>query len=114
VITECVRVQQAAEVLQSGNLLAVGKLLQASHASLRDNFEVSCPELDFLAQQAESSTGVLGARMMGGGFGGCLLTLLNTHEISNYKTSLLEKYHNTFQLTPDFIEVSLGAGARQV
>ena len=114
VITECERVQQAAEALQSGNLLAVGKLLQASHESLRDDFEVSCPELDFLAQQAESTTGVLGARMMGGGFGGCLLTLLKTNEISNFKTTMLEKYQAAFQLRPDFIEVSLGAGARKV
>lgn len=114
VITECARVQQAAEALQSGNLLAVGKLLQASHESLRDNFEVSCPELDFLAQQAESITGVLGARMMGGGFGGCLLTLLKTNEISNFKTIIQERYQAAFQLRPDFIEVSLGAGARKV
>jgi galactokinase len=56
----------------------------------------------------------LGARMMGGGFGGCLLTLLKTKEIPNFKITLLEKYQNVFQLTPDFIEVSLGAGARQV
>lgn len=114
VITECARVHEAAEALQIGNLLVMGKLLQASHESLRDDFEVSCQELDFLAQQAESTTGVLGARMMGGGFGGCLLTLLKTNEISNFKTTLLEKYHNAFQLTPDFIEVSLSAGARQV
>ncbi len=114
VITECARVHEAAEALQSGNLLTVGKLLQASHESLRDDFEVSCPELDFLAQQAESTTGVLGARMMGGGFGGCLLTLLKTNEISNFKTTMLEKYQAAFQLTPDFIEVSLGTGARKV
>ena len=114
VITECARVQQAAEALQSGNLLMMGKLLLASHESLRDDFEVSCPELDFLAQQAESITGVLGARMMGGGFGGCLLTLLKTNEISNFKTIIQERYQAAFQLRPDFIEVSLGAGARKV
>ena len=114
VISECARVQQAAEALQSGNLLVMGKLLQASHESLRDDFEVSCPELDFLAQQAESTTGVLGARMMGGGFGGCLLTLLKTNEISNFKTIIQERYQAAFQLRPDFIEVSLGAGARKV
>jgi galactokinase len=114
VITECARVQQAAEALQSGNLLAVGKLLQASHESLRDNFEVSCPELDFLALQANSTAGILGSRMMGGGFGGCLLTLLKTNEISNFKTIIQERYQAAFQLRPDFIEVSLGAGARKV
>jgi galactokinase len=114
VISECARVQQAAEALQSGNLLKMGKLLQASHESLRDDFEVSCSELDFLELQAKSTAGVLGARMMGGGFGGCLLTLLKTNEISNFKTTLQERYQNAFQLTPDFIEVSLGEGARKV
>lgn len=114
VISECARVQQAAEALQNGNLLEMGKLLQASHESLRDDFEVSCSELDFLELQAKSTTGVLGARMMGGGFGGCLLTLLKTNEISNFKTTLQERYQNAFQLTPDFIEVSLGEGARKV
>ncbi len=114
VLTECARVHLVAEALQSGNLVQVGKLLQASHESLRDDFEVSCTELDFLALQANSTTGVLGARMMGGGFGGCLLTLLKTKEIPNFKTKIQEAYHETFQLTPDFIEVSPGSGARQV
>ena len=114
VVSECARVQQAGEALQSGNLLLMGKLLHASHESLRDDFEVSCSELDFLELQAKSIAGVLGARMMGGGFGGCLLTLLKTHEISNFKTTLQEQYQNAFQLTPDFIQVSLGAGARKV
>jgi galactokinase len=114
VVSECARVQQAGEALQSGNLLLMGKLLHASHESLRDNFEVSCSELDFLELQAKSIAGVLGARMMGGGFGGCLLTLLKTNEISNFKTTLQEQYQNAFQLTPDFIQVSLGAGARKV
>ncbi len=114
VISECARVQQAAEALQSGNLLQMGKLLHASHESLRDDFEVSCSELDFLELQAKSTAGVLGARMMGGGFGGCLLTLLKTNEISNFKTTLQERYQNAFQLTPEFIDVSLSAGARKV
>jgi galactokinase len=114
VISECARVRQAAEALQSENLLVMGKLLQPSPESLRDDFEVCCSELDFLELQAKSTAGVLGARMMGGGFGGCLLTLLKTNEISNFKTILQERYQNAFQLTPDFIEVSLGAGARKV
>jgi galactokinase len=114
VITECARVHQATKALQRGDLVVMGELLQASHESLRDDFEVSCPELDFLALQADSTASVLGARMMGGGFGGCLLTLLKSSEIPNFKTTIQEAYQNAFQLSPDFIEVSLGAGARQV
>jgi len=114
VITECGRVHQAAKALQNENLLEVGKLLKASHESLRDDFEVSCPEIDFLAIQAGSTKGVLGARMMGGGFGGCLLTLVKDAEVSSFKTSIKEGYLNKFKLMPDFIEVAVGAGARQV
>lgn len=114
VITECTRVHQVSEALQNGNLSEVGILLSASHSSLRDDFEVSCPELDFLAIQAGSTKGVLGARMMGGGFGGCLLTLLKDTEVSIFKASIQEEYQNKFELTPDFIEITLGAGARQV
>lgn len=114
VITECARVHQTALALQSGNLLLMGQLLQASHESLRDDFEVSCKELDFLELNAKSSAEVLGARMMGGGFGGCLLTLLKTSEIPKFKTTIQDAYQNGFELTPDFIEVSLGTGARKV
>jgi len=114
VITECGRVHQAAKALQNENLLEVGNLLKASHESLRDDFEVSCPEIDFLAIQAGSTKGVLGARMMGGGFGGCLLTLVKDAEVSSFKTSIKEGYLNKFKLMPDFIEVAVGAGARQV
>ena len=114
VITECGRVHQATKALQNKNLYEVGNLLNASHESLRDDFEVSCPELDFLAIQAGSIEGVLGARMMGGGFGGCLLTLLKDTEVSIFKARIQEVYQNKFQLLPDFIEVALGDGARQV
>jgi galactokinase len=113
VITECARVQEAAKALTSGNLSTVGRLLNASHDSLSTDFEVSCPELDFLAEQAQASASVLGARMMGGGFGGCLLTLVKGSELNTVKTTLEEAYQQKFQRTPDFSEVSLGEGARR-
>lgn len=114
VITECARVHQSADTLQQENLFRFGNLLRASHESLRDDFEVSCRELDFLEIQTKSAAGVLGARMMGGGFGGCLLTLLKTNEIPNFKSTIQEAYRTSFQLTPDFIDVSIGSGARKV
>jgi galactokinase len=113
VISECARVQEAAIALSSGNLTEVGRLLNASHASLSTDFEVSCPELDFLAEQAQALDTVLGARMMGGGFGGCLLTLIKASELNAAKARLEEAYQQKFQRRPDFIEVRLGEGARR-
>ena len=113
VISECARVQEAAIALSSGNLAEVGRLLNASHASLSADFEVSCPELDFLANQAQALDAVLGARMMGGGFGGCLLTLIKGSELTAVKERLEGAYRQKFEHTPDFIEVSLGEGARR-
>ena len=114
VITECARVHQAAEALQMGNLSEVGGLLHASHQSLRDDFEVSCAELDFLAKQTENTQAVLGARMMGGGFGGCLLTLVKQQESRIFKDQIQDAYEKEFQLTPAFIEVAIGDGARKI
>jgi galactokinase len=113
VITECARVQEVAKALTSGNLSTVGHLLSASHDSLSTDFEVSCPELDFLAEHAQASASVLGARMMGGGFGGCLLTLVKGSELNAAKATLEEAYQQKFQRTPEFTEVRLGEGARR-
>lgn len=114
VITECARVHQTAAALSSGNLTLVGSLLHASHQSLRDDFEVSCVELDFLAKQTEKAKAVLGARMMGGGFGGCLLSIVKQRESQIFKNQIQEAYEKTFQLTPEFINVVISDGARKV
>lgn len=114
VITECARVHQTAAALSSGNLTLVGSLLHASHQSLRDDFEVSCVELDFLAKQTEKAKAVLGARMMGGGFGGCLLSIVKHRESQIFKNQIQEAYEKTFQLTPEFINVVISDGARKV
>ena len=114
VITECDRVYQTAAALSSENLALVGSLLHASHQSLRDDFEVSCAELDFLAKQTEKAKAVLGARMMGGGFGGCLLSIVKQQESQVFKDQIQAAYEKTFQLTPEFIEVALGDGARKI
>jgi galactokinase len=84
VVTENERTLQAAAALQDRDWPQVGELMYASHASLRDDFEVSCPELDALVEIAQSigrSGGVIGARMTGGGFGGCIVALVETAHV---------------------------------
>lgn len=75
VVSENARTLAAAEAFRSGNLEQVGRLMLASHASLRDDYQVSCPELDTLVELAAGVPGVFGARMTGGGFGGCAVAL---------------------------------------
>ncbi len=75
VITECARVLDFVAALRAGDLARAGALLTASHVSLRDDAEVSTPELDALVDQLTATPGVLGARLMGGGFGGCVVAL---------------------------------------
>ncbi|MGH9412699.1 MAG: galactokinase [Terriglobales bacterium] len=75
VVSENARVLAAAEALQADDLRALGRILDASHASLRDDYQVSCPELDAMADLCSRQPGIYGARMMGGGFGGCVLAL---------------------------------------
>jgi galactokinase len=71
-VTEVARVRAAVDALRRGDLVRFGQLLQESHASLRDDFDVSTPEVDRVVEQA-MARGVLGARMTGGGFGGCVV-----------------------------------------
>jgi galactokinase len=80
VVSEIERVRLACQALRIGAINELGALITASHTSLRDDFEVSCPELDALVEHANRRPGVLGARMVGAGFGGCMLTLLESSE----------------------------------
>jgi galactokinase len=76
VVTENQRTLEAAGALQAGDMARMGVLVRASHVSLRDDYEVSCKELDAMAEAANEAPGCYGARMMGGGFGGCVIALL--------------------------------------
>jgi galactokinase len=92
VITENARTLAAAQVLDSGDLTTFGQLMNASHASLRDDFEVSCRELDLLVEIARSVDGVYGARLTGAGFGGCILALAQHAAAEKVATAIYERY----------------------
>lgn len=113
-ITENARVHLAAEALKSKDLNAFAKLLRASHESLSKDYEVSCTELDFLAGKSQTIEGVLGARMMGGGFGGCTINLVKSSAVPTFEQEIAAAYVEKFGIDPDFIPVRIGAGASLV
>jgi len=92
VVTENQRVLDAVKALQDGNLASFGKLMNASHESLRDDYEVSCRELDVLAELAWRQPGVLGARMTGAGFGGCTVNLVRQEAADAFAREVQEGY----------------------
>ncbi|HEY6230930.1 MAG TPA: galactokinase [Pyrinomonadaceae bacterium] len=98
VVTENERTVQAVEALEAGDVVRLGKLMRQSHASLRDDFEVSCRELDIMFELAASQA--LGARMMGGGFGGCTINLVLRDSLDNFKEHMTAGYRQATGLDP--------------
>lgn len=114
IISECARVHQAATKLRTKDLAAFGALLKESHSSLSKDYEVSCPELDFLAETSWRMKGVSGSRMMGGGFGGCTINLVRTDFLKEFEEKLAAAYQKEFDREADFIPVKIGEGARLI
>jgi len=111
VITENARVLQAADALRRRAPRGLGPLLYASHESLRLDFAVSCRELDCLVELAARTPQVIGARMMGGGFGGCVLVLLEATGTDDVEQHLAEGYADEFHKSPEFYRVRSVDGA---
>lgn len=110
VVEENKRVQDAREALESANFQIFGKIMNRSHESLRDNYEVSCPELDWLVKRAWEIEGVYGSRMIGSGLGGCTVTLLESSAIEAYKQRLAE-YEHIFGFNAETIDCKPAGGA---
>lgn len=113
VLSENNRVRKTADALAKNNMALAGALLLDSHSSLRDDYEVSCVELDWLVDSARGVKGVYGARMTGGGFGGCVIVLLEKTAVAVYRESL-NGYSRKFGITPEIYEALPGNGARVV
>ncbi len=113
VVSENERVARTAELLRGGDLRRVGPLLSASHASLRDDYEVSCPELD-LAVDASLSGGAWGARMTGAGFGGCAIALVPTDGREAVTAAVLEAFARQRYAVPAVFEVASADGAHRL
>ena len=111
VVSENQRVLEAVDALKNNNLVAVGKAIYGSHFSLQRDYEVSCPELDFLVDQTLEKPYILGARMMGGGFGGCTLNIIRSTEKAAFLKEIKKKYKAKFglQLIPYSVAIEDGA-----
>jgi len=114
VITENTRTVKAAEALASGNVVEVGKLMSESHHSLRDDYQVSCSELDILVESAEAQPGVLGARMTGGGFGGCTVNLVQKSSFGSFREKVSREYQINTQTIPEIFPAHASAGAEEI
>lgn len=114
VVEENLRVLQLVEAMERGDFVAVGNKISASHNSLRDLYEVSCPEIDFLVEKVLDLPGVYGARMIGGGFGGCTLNLVHADFKQAQLNPVLEAYQYKFGITPDVLSFTVVDGAHVI
>jgi galactokinase len=114
IVEENARVLDAADALASGDHARAGRRFSESHASLRDLYEVSSPELDALVETAESVPGVLGSRLTGAGFGGCTVTLVRRDAIGVLTNAVEERYASRTGLTPQVFEVEPSRGAQRL
>jgi galactokinase len=111
VVTENQRVEQAVEMLSRSDLERTGKLMLQSHASLRDDYAVSCPELDIMVEAAMKQPGMFGSRMTGGGFGGCTVSLVRTAAVDEFMEKLAKEYQARTGLHPEIYATTPAAAA---
>src|SRR6185312_15383892 len=114
IVTENCRVDRFVAAMRERNLAAAGRLFTESHHSLKKDFEVSCLELDFLVDAAVPVDGVYGARMTGGGFGGCTVNLIAPEAIKLFEQTVGEAYRKRFGIAPEFYRVRPSAGAGKI
>ena len=110
-VTENQRTIQAVEALKHGDLFEFGQLMNASHLSLKEDYEVSCEELDILVEEAWNIDGVLGSRMMGAGFGGCTVSIVENSAVNSFIQKVGENYQSRTGLRAEFYVVETGNGA---
>lgn len=114
IINENNRVKQFSEAINKDDIAALGNLLYQSHEGLSTKYKVSCEELDFLVDSAKECPNVLGARMMGGGFGGCTINLVKKHEFKVFKKDIARKFRNKFKKECSVYSVKLSKGTKIV
>ena len=114
VVTEIGRTTDAVTALKAGNLELFGTLMNASHVSLRDDYEVTGPELDAMAEAAWKIDGVIGSRMTGGGFGGCTVSVVKDEAVETFKKEVGKEYEAKTGLKPEFYVAEIGDGGKRI
>ncbi|MFV0541288.1 MAG: galactokinase [Aestuariibaculum sp.] len=114
VIQENERVQKASQAMTNKDLKTLGELIYGSHYGLQHQYKVSCHELDFLVDKTKDNPNILGARMMGGGFGGCTINLIAKTEVETFKKYIAEAYKNQFDKACSIYSVALSNGTGTV
>ena len=115
VVDEMARAQKGGDLLKSKDLIGFGALMYEAHWGLSKAYEVSCEELDHLVLLAEDDKQiVVGARMMGGGFGGCTINLVAKGQEDFFKEKVRQKYFATFKKEPGFYSVQLSSGTHKL
>jgi galactokinase len=114
IVTENARVLEAERALETGDFVACGRAMNASHLSMRDDFEITCPEVDMLAGLAQHVKGVYGSRMTGGGFGGCTISLLEEWAIDKASQMLTDGYRIAMGRDVDIYVCTPSDGARLI
>lgn len=114
VVEENARVLLTKETLINNDAIALGHLLYQSHTGLSEKYEVSCPELDWLVEYTKNNTAFLGARMMGGGFGGCTINLIKGSLNEHTQNQISSAYQKTFGLLPEIIQVKPSSGIMEI
>ena len=114
VISENTRVLQAKTALENRDLSEFGQLMNESHRSLRDDYEVSCAELDLMVELAREADGVYGARMTGGGFGGCTINLVKAESCTDFTDSVAREYESSTGVTPEVYVCRAAPGVSEV
>jgi galactokinase len=113
-VYENVRTLKALEELRAGNLEAFGQLMNQSHISLRDDYEVTGVELDSLVEAAWKQPGVMGARMTGAGFGGCAIAIVENEQVDNFIANVGAAYQDKIGYPAEFYVASIGDGAKEI
>ncbi|MEM6647730.1 MAG: galactokinase, partial [Bacteroidota bacterium] len=114
VLTENQRVLDSASALRAADFDRLGRLFNASHASMRDDYAISSPHLDQLVASAQAVDGCYGARLTGAGFGGCTVNLIHPDAADSFRARVSEDYRHAFDLEPDFIPLESAAEAHVV
>ena len=114
VVSENERVLSAVAALESGDLKEAGRCMAESHVSMRNDYEISCRELDLMVDLARGREGLVGSRMTGGGFGGCTVNLVRTASVDRFTAEMRSAYHLATGISPEIYVSTAGTGVTEL